>query len=256
MNKAYYRDHNVKLYLGDTFKVLDKLSSRSVNMIFADPPYFLSNNGITCQSGKMVSVNKANWDETNMTLQEKIKYNYRWIKKCKRILKDDGTIWISGTMHNIFIIGVALEKAGLQIINNVTWQKTNPPPHLARKAFTHSTETLLWARKKGEKSYFNYDLMKSLNNNKQMKDLWQFSLTKPSEKRFGKHPTQKPIELLKRIVLSSTKTGDIVLDPFSGSGTTGVAARILHRNYIGIDAKSDYLDLSIQRIQNIGEVNE
>ena len=139
MNKPYYDNRNAKLYLGDSFEILDELDEKSVDLIFADPPYFLSNNGITCQGGKMVSVNKANWDKTEMSVEEKIKYNASWLNKCKRVLKDTGSIWISGTFHNIYIIGVCLELEGFQIINNITWEKTNPPPHLARKAFTHST---------------------------------------------------------------------------------------------------------------------
>lgn len=256
MNKPYYDNRNAKLYLGDSFEILDELDEKSVDLIFADPPYFLSNNGITCQGGKMVSVNKATWDKTEMSVEEKIKYNTSWLNKCKRVLKDSGSIWISGTFHNIYIIGVCLELEGFQIINNITWEKTNPPPHLARKAFTHSTETVLWARKKGSKNYFDYSLMKSLNNNKQMKDVWRFSLTKPSEKRLGKHPTQKPLALLERIILASTKEGDVVLDPFSGSGTTGVASIMLNRKYIGIDFEKDYLNLSIKRLENIGEVDK
>lgn len=252
MNKPYYEDDQVKLLHGDVNEQLKFIKSRSIDMIFADPPYFLSNGGITCHSGQMVAVNKADWDQSDMTVDEKIKFNARWIRACKRVLKDDGSIWISGTMHNIFIIGVCLEKLGFQIINNITWQKTNPPPHLAKKAFTHSTETVIWARKKGQKNLFNYDLMKSMNNNKQMKDVWTFGLTKPSEKRFGKHPTQKPLVLLERIILASTQKRDLILDPFSGSGTTGVAAKRLGRKYIGIDFEATYLDISIQRILNEG----
>lgn len=228
------------------------MEEKTFDMIFADPPYFLSNNGITCSAGKMKSVNKGEWDKS-VSLKEKHKFNRKWIRECYRILKDDGTIWISGTLHNIYSIGMALEEEGFKIINNITWQKTNPPPNLACKTFTHSTETVLWAKKdiKGVKYKFNYKLMKELNGNKQMKDVWTTSLTKPSEKIFGKHPTQKPMALLEKIILASTNENDLILDPFSGSGTTGIVANKLNRNYIGIDKETEYLDISIKRYKDI-----
>ena len=217
-------------------------------MIFADPPYFLSNNGITCSSGKMVSVNKGEWDKS-LDVESKHSFNRKWINECYRVLKDDGTIWISGTLHNIYSIGMALEEEKFKIINNITWQKTNPPPNLACKTFTHSTETIIWARKdlKKSKYTFNYNLMKELNDNKQMKDVWTTSLTKPSEKKCGKHPTQKPLEILDKIILASTKENDLILDPFCGSSTTGISAKRLNRAYIGIDNSKEYLDLSKRR---------
>lgn len=238
----------------DVFKALKNIDDKSVNMVFADPPYFLSSDGITCSGGKMVSVNKGNWDKS-LSTKEKHKFNKKWIKECYRILKDNGTIWISGTLHNIYSIGMALEEERFKIINNITWQKTNPPPNLACKTFTHSTETILWARKdlKKVKYTFNYDLMKKLNGNKQMKDVWTTSLTKASEKKFGKHPTQKPLEILDKIILASTNENDIILDPFCGSSTTGVSAVKLNRKFIGIDNNKEYLDLSIRRYNDIKE---
>ena len=191
---------------------------------------------------------KGDWDKS-ITLKEKHNFNKKWIKLCKEVLKDDGTIWISGTMHNIYSIGMALEENGFKIINNITWKKLNPPPNISCKCFVHSTETILWAKKdiKNVKYKFNYDLMKKLNNNKQMKDVWETSLTKPSEKKFGKHPTQKPIELLEKIILASTNENDLILDPFNGSGTTGIVASKLKRRYIGIEKEKEYLDLTIKR---------
>lgn len=248
----YFKSEDFKLINDDTLEATKQMEDKTFDMIFADPPYFLSNDGITCSAGKMVSVNKGEWDKS-LSLQEKHEFNRKWIRECYRILKDDGTIWISGTLHNIYSIGMALEEEGFKIINNITWQKSNPPPNLACKTFTHSTETVLWARKdiKGAKYKFNYKLMKELNGNKQMKDVWTTSLTKPSEKRFGKHPTQKPIELLKKIILASTNEKDLILDPFSGSGTTGIAANMLNRNYVGIDKEKEYLDISIKRYEDI-----
>lgn len=248
--KFYYEDGNFKLIEDDTFKALREFQEKTFDMIFADPPYFLSSDGITCNGGKMISVNKGDWDK-RLSVAEKHKFNRNWIKECYRILKDNGTIWISGTLHNIYSIGMALEEEGFKIINNITWQKSNPPPNLACKTFTHSTETILWARKdlKKVKYKFNYSLMKELNYNKQVKDVWTTSLTKPSEKKQGRHPTQKPLELLERIILASTDEKDLILDPFCGSSTTGIAANKLDRKYIGIDKEKEYLDLSIRRYE-------
>ncbi len=246
--KYYYEEDNFKLIQGDSLSILKKIEPKSVDMIFADPPYFLSGDGITCSAGKMVSVNKGNWDE-KIEIKEKHKFNRKWIKLCKEILKDNGTIWISGTMHNIYSIGMALEEEGFKIINNITWKKLNPPPNISCRAFTHSTETILWAKKdlKKAKHKFNYDVMKELNGGKQMKDVWETSLTKPSEKKCGKHPTQKPVDLLEKIVLASTDENDLILDPFNGSGTTGIVASKLNRQYIGIEREKEYLDLTIRR---------
>ena len=252
--KYYFESNNFKLIYNDIFKVIKKFEDKSIDMIFSDPPYFLSGNGITCSGGKMVSVNKGEWDKA-LSIKEKHKFNKKWIKECYRILKDNGTIWISGTLHNIYSIGMALEEEGFKIINNITWQKTNPPPNLACKTFTHSTETILWARKdlKNIKYIFNYTLMKEINNNKQMKDVWTTSLTKPSEKKCGKHPTQKPLEILDRIILASTKEKDLILDPFCGSSTTGISAVRLNRRYIGIDNEKEYIELSIRRYKKMKE---
>lgn len=249
--KIYYENEYVQLYLADSFLLLPKVKKESIDMIFADPPYFLSDGGISCSGGKQVVVNKADWD-MSLSLREKHRFNRRWIRMCKRVLSKDGTIWISGTLHNIYSIGMALEEEGFRILNNITWQKSNPPPNLACRCFTHSTETLLWACKKEKKEHhcFNYELMKKLNGGKQMKDVWEGSLTKLSEKKYGKHPTQKPEYLLERIVLSCTKEGDRILDPFTGSSTTGVMALKHGRQFIGIDNNEEYLEISKRRISN------
>ncbi|MBE5969205.1 MAG: site-specific DNA-methyltransferase [Lachnospiraceae bacterium] len=252
--KYFFENTFAQLILDDSFIILPKIKKQSIDMIFADPPYFLSNGGITCNGGKMVSVNKGNWDkigDSATEVSEKHKFNRKWIKLCKRILKPNGSIWISGTMHNIYSIGMALEQEGFKIINNITWQKTNPPPNLSCRCFTHSTETILWAQKAEKKArhFFNYELMKEQNAGKQMKDVWTGSLTKPSEKKLGKHPTQKPEYLLERIIQSSTKPGDIVLDPFCGSGTTGVVANRFKRYFIGIDTEEEYLNISKARLE-------
>lgn len=250
--KTYYETDDELLILEDVFEALKKIKTSSVDMIFADPPYFLSNGGITCNSGKMVSVNKGKWDEISGT-KERNRFNKKWLKMCKRVLKPNGTIWVSGTLHNIYSIGASMEESGYKLLNNITWQKTNPPPNLGCRCFTHSTETILWARKneKKAKHYFNYKLMKEINDGKQMKDVWSGSATKKSEKNFGKHPTQKPKYILERIVLASTKEDDLILDPFCGSSTTGIVAKKLNRRYIGIDNDKEFIELSIKRLENI-----
>lgn len=253
----YYQSDNACTILGDSFEVLRKVKAESVDMIFADPPYFLSNDGITCQGGKMVSVNKGSWDKIESdgetSIAQKHAFNRKWIRMCKRVLKPDGSIWISGTLHNIYSIGMALEQEGFKIINNITWQKTNPPPNLACRCFTHSTETILWAQKNDKKArhFFDYQTMKEMNGGKQMKDVWTGSLTKPSEKKEGKHPTQKPEYLLERIVLASTQEDQVIMDPFCGSGTTGVVAVRYGRKFIGIDNCEEYLQITQRRLEKV-----
>ncbi len=266
----YYQDDNFTLIQGDCLKKLLKIGPKSIDMIFADPPYFLSSGGVSCSGGKQVSVDKGEWDKS-LSINEKLNYHRRWIRRCREVLKDNGTIWISATLHSVYAIGVALEMEGFSIINNVIWQKTNPSPNLACRCFTHSTETIIWARKqltpkkKGNHT-FNYDIMKEENNNKQMKDVWQFeeiepefyisSVTPKSEKKEGKHPTQKPIGLLERIIKASTKEGDLVLDPFNGSGTTGIVCSMLNRKYIGIEIEKEYLELTCKRLMKEGNKDE
>lgn len=263
----FYQKDDFVLLKGDSFKLLDKIEDKSIDMIFADPPYFLSNGGISCSGGKQVLVDKGDWDKT-LEINEKLKYHRRWIKKCRAALKDNGTIWISSTLHSIYAIGVALEMEGFSIINNIIWQKTNPSPNLACRCFTHSTETVIWARKqltetKKGKHTFNYVLMKEENGGKQMKDVWEFvepemytsSVTPQSEKKDGKHPTQKPIGLLKRIIEASTNESDLILDPFNGSGTTGIACKLLNRKYIGMEQEEEYLELSKRRYERIVSEN-
>ena len=250
--KPYYSNERVTLYKGDSLKLLKKIGDESINLIFADPPYFLSNGGITCKSGKMASVNKGSWDKSN-GLTDKHNFNRKWIKECYRILAPNGSIWICGTFHNIYSVGMALEENNFKILNNITWQKTNPPPNLSCRYFTHSTETVLWAKKNLMKSRhtFNYAIMKEENGGKQMKDVWVGTTTRKTEKIFGNHPTQKPIYLLERIIRASSNEGDLVLDPFCGSSTTGVASIQNNRRYIGIDISKEYMILSRKRIQEV-----
>lgn len=257
----YFQSKEFSLLKGDSISVLPKMKKKIVDMIFADPPYFLSSGGITCSGGKQVSVDKGEWDKS-LDISQRLEYHRTWIRLCRDVLKDNGTIWISATLHSVYAIGVALELEGFSIINNVIWQKTNPAPNLACRSFTHSTETIIWARKqltskkKGNHT-FNYQEMKSENNDKQMKDVWRFegdepefytsSVTPKSEKKEGKHPTQKPLGLLERIIKASTHEGDLILDPFNGSGTTGIEAINLGRKYIGIEQETEYLELTKRR---------
>lgn len=257
--KPYYKKNGFQLFKGDSLDILYNIEDESVDMIFADPPYFLSSGTFTCQNGKMVSVKKGNWDLSKGT-QENYEFHNNWIKACKRVLKKDGTIWISGTYHSVYECGYALKMNGYHILNEIAWFKPNASPNLSCRFFTASHETLIWARKdKKGKHTFNYELMKNGNwpddfikkPGLQMRSVWAISTPKPIEKKFGKHPTQKPIELLKRVVLSSTNKGDLILDPFTGSSTTGIAAHLLKRKYIGIDTDQKFLDLSIQRYEEL-----
>jgi site-specific DNA-methyltransferase (adenine-specific) len=254
-HKPYYtKDNgNLNLFHGDSLELLKDFKSESVDMIFADPPYFLSNDGITCQSGKMVKVNKGKWD-AGLSPEDMREFNKNWISECKRILKQNGTIFVSGTSHNIYNVGFCLQELGYKIINDIAWFKINPPPNLSCRYFTHSTETILWAKKdKKAKHLFNYSVMKAIGDptpGKQMLSLWKILPPRKEEKKYGRHPTQKPLTLLERIVLASTNKGDVILDPFNGSGTTGVAALINDRKYIGIEYDKKYLDISIKRIKD------
>ena len=253
----YYDKEDIQLYLGDCIEILEKAAPESVDMIFADPPYMLSNGGISCQAGKVVCVNKGKWDKSK-GLDEDFAFHQKWINACRRVLKPNGTIWISGTYHSIYACGFALQKAGYKILNDITWYKPNAAPNMSCRYFTASHETLLWARKEQKSKHtFNYDVVKNSHweddrykhEHKQMRSVWDIPTTKPEEKTFGKHPTQKPLELLRRIILASTNKGDLILDPFTGSSTTGIMALKLGRKFIGIDLEKEYLDLSIKRFE-------
>ena len=239
----YFSADEFHLYLGDCVDLLEDL--HNADMVFADPPYFLSNDGLSIQSGEIVSVNKGDWDKLKGSIHD---FNYNWISAARKALKPSGTIWVCGSMHNIFSVYEVLIELGFKVLNVITWQKRNPPPNFSCRFFTHSTEFVIWARREQKVGhYYNYELMKEINGGKQMKDVWNLSSIAPWEKKFGKHPTQKPLSLLSRIVLASTQKGDLVIDPFTGSSTTGVASVLFDRKYIGIDTDSQYLDVSIKR---------
>jgi len=243
---------HIALYQADCLEVLNTLALKkpdgSIDMIFADPPYFLSNGGITCQSGRMVSVNKGIWDKSNGP-DANHAFNLQWLSACQRNLKPNGTIWVSGTSHVIHSIGFAMQQLGFKILNEIAWVKPNPPPNLSCRYFTHATETILWAAKNTKSRHvFKYQDMRKMAGGKQMKSVWEFYPPAKEEKVFGKHPTQKPVALLERIILASTNPNDTVLDPFMGSGTTGVAAVHLKRRFVGIELDIQYAHLATTRI--------
>ncbi len=248
MIKPYFKSKDKAFILlqGDVFELLPQFDFK-FDMIFADPPYFLSNDGLTIKNGKIASVNKGKWDKSK-GFEYINNFNRRWLKLIRDKMKEDATIWISGTMHNIFSVGQILTELEFKILNIITWQKTNPPPNFSRRYFTHSTEQIIWARKNAKiPHYFNYELMKEINNGKQMKDVWLLPAIAKWEKSCGKHPTQKPLSLLTRIILASTKQGAWILDPFTGSSTTGIAANLLKRKFLGIDIEEEYLEISKKR---------
>lgn len=241
-------DGEARLLHGNSLEALASFDEESFDVIFADPPYFLSNGGTTCHAGKRVSVNKGKWDKSQ-GIEENHSFNRSWLAACQRVLKPNGTIWVSGTNHVIYSVGFAMQQLGFKMLNDITWEKPNPPPNLSCRYFTHSTETVLWAAK-GPKSkhYFDYPEMRSRNGDKQMKSVWRMTAPPKREKTHGKHPTQKPLDLLDRILVASCPEGGSVLDPFNGSGTTGVAAAALERPYTGIDLDEKYLALTRDRL--------
>lgn len=238
---------------GDSFKLLKEFDFK-FDMIFADPPYFLSNGGISLQSGKVVSVDKGEWDK-GMSQDEVMAFNMEWLRLCRDKLKDNGSIWISGTYHNIFSVANSLTVLGYKILNVVTWEKTNPPVNISCRYFKYSTEFIIWARKMKKVPHkFNYELMKELNGGKQMTDVWRMPAIGRWEKTCGKHPTQKPLRLLVRIILATTSQGDWILDPFSGSSTTGIAANLCGRRFAGIEQEEAYCRLSKARRGEIDNI--
>ena len=252
----FFKRQNFNLHHGDCLEILPRFKEESFNLIFADPPYNLSNGGMSCSAGKMVSVNKGKWDKSK-GFDEDFKFTYKWLFECRRVLKDDGVIWVSGTHHSIYQVGYAMKLLGFDIINEIVWFKPNAPPNLSCRYFAHSHETLICARKnKLARHFFDYDSMKKWedkisNSGKQMKSVWNIPLTPQREKIHGKHPTQKPLELLRRVIVAHSKEGDLVLDPFNGSGTTGIACVELGRRYVGIDIEGAYLDLAVKRFEGI-----
>ena len=257
--KPYYQHQQFTLYHGDCLDMLAQLPANSIDMVFADPPYNLSNDGFSVHAGKRVDVNKGAWDKSRGVEQD-FAFHRAWIAACHRVLKPHGSIWISGTYHSIYQCGFALQLCDYHILNEIMWYKPNAPPNIGCRCFAAAHETLIWARRdKSAKHVFNYELMKNghwgkdmfKNSGKQMRSAWAINTPPAGEKIFGKHPAQKPLALIQRIVQACTHEDDVVLDPFSGSATTGLAAHMLGRQYIGIDQEQDFLELSIKRLHDI-----
>lgn len=254
--QAYYKspNHDFVLAHGDCFELLRAFNFK-FDMIFADPPYFLSNGGISLQSGKLVCVDKGAWDK-GKSQEDMRAFNREWLRLCRDKLKDNGTIWISGTYHNIFSVANCLTELGYKILNVITWQKTNPPANISCRFFTYSTEFVIWARKMQKVPHkFNYELMKQLNDGKQMTDVWRMPAIGRWEKTCGKHPTQKPLRLLVRMILASTNEGDWILDPFSGSATTGIAANLCGRRFAGVEQDEAFCKMSRARREEIEDLD-
>ncbi|HEX8706574.1 MAG TPA: DNA methyltransferase [Myxococcaceae bacterium] len=268
----FAKTKDYQLYQGNSVELLNQFPEQQFDLVFADPPYFLSNGGFTCKSGKRASVQKGAWD-VSRGVEEDHAFTTEWLKACQRVLKPTGTLWVSGTQHVIFNVGFAMQKLGFKLLNTVTWYKPNASPNLSCRYFTHSTELLIWASPKPAKTLqhtFNYARMKSENGGKQMRDVWNLPRTgeeelsadgagrmwtqiapRREEKAFGSHPTQKPVALLERIIEASTAEDAAILDPFNGSGTTGVAALKLGRRYTGIDLDPTYLKLTQKRLEAV-----
>ncbi len=258
MLKPYFQKDCFTLYHGDCLDVLADIPADSLDMVFADPPYNLSNGGFSVKAGKRVDVHKGDWDKS-LGADKDFAFHFSWITACRRVLKPEGTIWISGTYHSIYQCGFALQRAGFRILNDIAWYKPNAAPNIGCRCFAASHETLIWACKDPKAKYtFHYKDMKHgswekdfiKKPNKQMRSVWAVNTPSSAEKTRGKHPTQKPLELLKRIVKASSNKKDIILDPFAGSSTTGMAAYLLERSFIGIEKEKTFLDLSIHRFQD------
>jgi len=241
----------LSLYHGNCLDVLGRFAANCsdglFDMVFADPPYFLSNGGSTCQNGERVAVTKGAWDESRGLICD-LKFTLAWLRECKRVLKPNGTLWVTGTHHSIFVVGYALRKLGYKILNDIAWEKPNPPPNLSCRCFTHSTETLIWAARSDDTEHvFNYDLMRGINSGRQMQTVWTLGAPAAEEKAFGQHPAQKPVALVTRCLLAATREGSLVLDPFLGSGTTAIACLRTGRHFVGMDSCSSYVKLAVSR---------
>jgi site-specific DNA-methyltransferase (adenine-specific) len=248
----YYQSNNgdFTLIKGDTMQELPNIEGQ-FDMIFADPPYFISGGGKTIRGKRVVVANFGDWDKIRPD-EEKDEFNMQWLKSCRDLLKPNGTIWVSGTFHNIYSVGRCLTSLGYKILNVITWQKIDPPPSLTGTRFNFASEYIIWAAKSDKSKYYlNFDLMTEMNGGKQMSDVWRLPSVGMWEKKCGKHPTQKPLRLLYRIILACTHEGDRILDPFSGSCTTGIAASLLGRKFVGIDMSEEYLQLGIKRRDEI-----
>ena len=252
--ESYYSHNDFLLWNGDSASICKQLPPNSVDCVFADPPYFLSSgNGKVRINNRIISFDKGDWDRARSS-KEVHEFNTKWISACRQVLKPNGTIWVSGTYHNIFDVAICLQEQRFKILNIIVWQKSDPPTTISDQRFNFSAEYIIWARKEMKvEHFFNYELMKSMNSGVHMPDVWKIPAPSMWEKKCGKHPTQKPLRLLYRIILACTHEGDTILDPFAGSCTTGIAANLLGRKFIGIDQSEEYLQLGIRRKEEISD---
>ncbi|MEG3617242.1 site-specific DNA-methyltransferase [Magnetovibrio sp. PR-2] len=245
-----------KILIGDCIEHMESLPEGCVDMIFADPPYNLQLGGdLHRPNNSKVDAVDDHWDQFE-SFKVYDAFTERWLKAARRLLKPDGTLWVIGSYHNIFRVGAQLQDLGFWMLNDVIWRKTNPMPNFRGRRFTNAHETLIWVAKgKNSKYQFNYDAMKALNDDLQMRSDWTLPICSGGErlKKDGKkaHPTQKPESLLYRVILSSTEPGDVILDPFFGTGTTGAVARKLGRNWIGLEREKDYAEVAEARIKRV-----
>ncbi|MEW5728689.1 MAG: site-specific DNA-methyltransferase [Pseudomonadota bacterium] len=246
---------------GDCIAHMEALPAKSVDLVFADPPYNLQLGGeLLRPNNSRVDGVDDEWDRF-ASFGDYDDFTRRWLKAARRILKDDGTLWVIGSYHNIFRVGAALQDLHYWILNDIIWRKTNPMPNFRGTRFTNAHETLIWCAKSAEARYtFNYDAMKALNDDLQMRSDWTIPLCTGGErlKNGGAkvHPTQKPEALLYRVLMASTKPGDVVVDPFFGTGTTGAVAKKLNRRYIGIERDPDYIAAAHERIARVRAVTD
>ena len=248
--ESFFHTDSFTLLQGDSMEQLKHIDQK-VDVVFADPPYFLSQGVSKCINGTWKSFDKGEWDRVT-SLDNINAFKRKWLSACRELLKDNGTIWACGTYHNIFSVATCMAELGFKILNIIVWQKSDAKPTLSRNFFNFTTEYIIWARKEENKPhYFNCELMEQLNGGARMTDVWRFPFVASWEMTCGKHPTQKPLRLLNRIILSCTHEGDTILDPFAGSCTTGVAANLLSRKFIGIDMDEKYLELGRKRYEEI-----
>ncbi len=240
-----YGEPGAIVYRTDSMELMSLMPPASVDVIFADPPYRLSGGGVTVKSGRLVPVDKGEWDRP-MGLAKDHQFNVRWLGAARRVLKPGGTLWVTGTHHIIFSLGFALQSLGFRVINSLVWHKPDPPPNALHTAFTHAHETLIWASK-GRGHTFNYNLLNTPNPRTQMSSVWRIPAVSTTEKLHGYHPTQKPLRLVRRALVASTRQGDLVFDPFCGSGTTAVAAKELGRFFVGAELEEEFCELAERR---------
>lgn len=244
-----YGEPGAVVYRADCLELMGRMPAGCVDGIFADPPYRLSSGGPTVRGGKVVPSHKGDWDRP-LGFEREHEFNLRWLAAARRVLKPDGTLWVTGTHHVIFSLGFALQQLKFRVINDVIWYKPNATPNALKTAFTHAHETLLWSSKgRHVRHTFNYEQVNSRNPMGQVPSVWRIRTVPKEEKRHGYHPTQKPLRLVRRALLASTREGELIFDPFCGSGTTAVAAKELNRAFVGAELEREHAELAGRRIR-------